>query len=172
MKKILLTAAMLLCAANLSAQCLGVGSSTSSMSLEEMAQAAQAGIGYVEIGISGCGTVTEIREKALHAKRKADEAGLKVWSCHLPFSRTLDISVLSDSARMANIGFLTEMIAICGELGPKKLVLHPSSEPIADAEREQRILNSIASIGVLREAAACIRAELCIEEFPRTCLGR
>ena len=77
MKKILLTAAMLLCAANLSAQCLGVGSSTSSMSLEEMAQAAQAGIGYVEIGISGCGTVTEIREKALHAKRKADEAGLK-----------------------------------------------------------------------------------------------
>ena len=141
MKKILLTAAMLLCAANLSAQCLGVGSSTSSMSLEEMAQAAQAGIGYVEIGISGCGTVTEIREKALHAKRKADEAGLKVWSCHLPFSRTLDISVLSDSARMANIGFLTEMIAICGELGPKKLVLHPSSEPIADAEREQHRLD-------------------------------
>ena len=172
MKKILLTAAMLLCAANLSAQCLGVASSTSSMSLEEMAQAAQAGIGYVEIGISGCGTVTEIREKALHANRKADEAGLKVWSCHLPFSRTLDISVLSDSARMANIGFLTEMIAICGELGPKKLVLHPSSEPIADAEREQRILNSIASIGVLREAAACIGAELCIEELPRTCLGR
>ena len=72
---------------------------------------------------------------------------MKVWSCHLPFSRTLDISVLSDSARMANIGFLTEMIAICGEFGPKKLVLHPSSEPIADAEREQRILNSIASIG-------------------------
>ena len=65
MKKILLTAAMLLCAANLSAQCLGVGSSTSSMSLEEMAQAVQAGIGYVEIGISGCGTVTEIREKVL-----------------------------------------------------------------------------------------------------------
>lgn len=64
MKKILLTAAMLLCAANLSAQCLDVGSSTSSMSLEEMAQAVQAGIGYVEIGISGCGTVTEIREKA------------------------------------------------------------------------------------------------------------
>ena len=58
MKKILLTAAMLLCAANLSAQCLGVGSSTSSMSLEEMAQAAQAGIGYVEIGISGCGKST------------------------------------------------------------------------------------------------------------------
>ena len=106
-----------MCAANLTAQCLGVGSSTSSMSPDEMAGAVKAGIEYVEIGISGRGTVAEIREKALHAKRKADEAGLKVWSCHLPFSRTLDISVLNDSARMANVEFLTEMIAICGEVG-------------------------------------------------------
>ena len=146
-KRILFTAAALVCAANLTAQCLGVGSSTSSMSPEEMAAAAKAGVEYVEIGISGRGTVAEIREKALHAKRMADEAGLKVWSCHLPFSRKLDISVLNDSARMANLEFLTEMIAICGEVGPEKLVLHPSSEPIADGEREQRIRNSIASIG-------------------------
>ena len=172
MKKILFAAATLLCAANLAAQCLGVGSSTSSMSPEQMAQAAKAGVEYVEIGISGRGTVAEIREKALHAKRMADEAGLKVWSCHLPFSRQMDISVLNDSARMANVEFLTRMIAICGELGPKRLVLHPSSEPIADAEREQRIRNSIASIGVLRGEAARIGADLCIEDLPRTCLGR
>ena len=134
--------------------------------------AAKAGVEYVEIGISGRGTVAEIREKALHAKRMADEAGLKVWSCHLPFSRKLDISVLNDSARMANLEFLTEMIAICGEVGPEKLVLHPSSEPIADGEREQRIRNSIASIGILRREAARIGAQLCIEDLPRTCLGR
>ena len=147
-KRILFTAAALVCAANLTAQCLGVGSSTSSMSPEEMAAAAKAGVEYVEIGISGRGTVAEIREKALHAKRMADEAGLKVWS------------------------FLTEMIAICGEVGPEKLVLHPSSEPIADGEREQRIRNSIASIGILRREAARIGAQLCIEDLPRTCLGR
>lgn len=171
-KRILFTAAALVCAANLTAQCLGVGSSTSSMSPEEMAAAAKAGVEYVEIGISGRGTVAEIREKALHAKHMADEAGLKVWSCHLPFSRKLDISVLNDSARMANLEFLTEMIAICGEVGPEKLVLHPSSEPIADEEREQRIRNSIASIGILRREAARIGAQLCIEDLPRTCLGR
>lgn len=73
---------------------------------------------------------------------------------------------------MANVEFLTEMIAICGEVGPRKLVLHPSSEPIADGERERRIRNSIASIGVLRKEAARIGAELCIEDLPRTCLGR
>lgn len=72
--------------------------------------------------------------------------------------------MLNDSARMANVEFLTEMIAICGEVGPRKLVLHPSSEPIADGERERRIRNSIASIGVLRKEAARIGAELCIED--------
>lgn len=116
--------------------------------------------------------MAEIREKALHAKRNADQAGLKVWSCHLPFSRTMDISVLNDSARMANLEHLTRMIAICGELGTQKLVLHPSSEPIVDADREKRIENSIASIGILRKEAARIGAELCIEDLPRTCLGR
>ena len=62
-KRILFTAAALVCAANLTAQCLGVGSSTSGMSPEEMAAAAKAGVEYVEIGISGRGTVAEIREK-------------------------------------------------------------------------------------------------------------
>ena len=46
-KRILFTAAALVCAANLTAQCLGVGSSTSSMSPEEMAAAAKAGVDYV-----------------------------------------------------------------------------------------------------------------------------
>ena len=45
-KRILFTAAALVCAANLTAQCLGVGSSTSSMSPEEMAAAAKAGVEY------------------------------------------------------------------------------------------------------------------------------
>lgn len=172
MKKILFTAAALMCAANLTAQCLGVGSSTSSMRPEDMADAAKAGIEYVEIGISGRGSIAEIREKALRAKRMADEAGLKVWSCHLPFSQKIDISILNDSARLACIEFLAETIEICREIGPRKLVLHPSYEPIADEEREQRILNSIASIGILRGQAALIGAELCIEDLPRTCLGR
>ena len=73
---------------------------------------------------------------------------------------------------MANIGFLTEMIAICGEFGPKKLVLHPSSEPITDEERETRLQNSANSIGRLALAAKGIGAVLCIENLPRTCLGR
>lgn len=172
MKKMLWTVALLLGTTTLWAQCLGVGGSTSGMRPEAMAQAAAAGVGYVEIGISGKGTPDEIREKALHAKEMADRAGLKVWSCHLPFSRKIDISVLDDSLRRANIEFLTRMIAICGELGPQRLVLHPSSEPIADAEREQRIRNSIASIGILRREARRIGAVLCIEDLPRTCLGR
>lgn len=51
-------------------------------------------------------------------------------------------------------------------------MLHPSSEPIADEEREIRLQNSANSIGRLALSAKEIGAVLCIENLPRTCLGR
>ena len=48
----------------------------------------------------------------------------------------------------------------------------PSSEPIADEEREIRLQNSANSIGRLALSAKEIGAVLCIENLPRTCLGR
>ena len=50
-------------------------------------------------------------------------------------------------------------------------MLHPSSEPIADSLREQRLENSIASIRILKAVADECGVELCIENLPRTCLG-
>jgi sugar phosphate isomerase/epimerase len=104
-------------------------------------------------------------------KEKIDSAGLKVWSMHLPFSRTLDISVLDDEKRDENVRFIAKMIELSAIFKPSKLVLHPSSEPISDSIREQRIINSVQSIGILREYAEKIDAQLCIENLPRTCLG-
>ena len=39
-------------------------------------------------------------------KAKIDSAGIKVWSIHLPFSRTLDISVLDEKKRKENVDFM------------------------------------------------------------------
>ena len=65
------------------------------------------------------------------------------------------------------------MIRLCGELyAPQRLVLHPSSEPIGDAERPQRLANARASIRELAPVAKEIGAVLCVENLPRTCLGR
>jgi sugar phosphate isomerase/epimerase len=67
---------------------------------------------------------------------------------------------------------MAEMIRLAGEFKPKKLVLHPSSEPISDADREKRLLCAEESIGKLLPVAKEIGAQLCIENLPRTCLGR
>ena len=67
---------------------------------------------------------------------------------------------------------MERMLRLASIFGPQRLVLHPSSEPIADEEREIRLQNSANSIGRLALSAKEIGAVLCIENLPRTCLGR
>lgn len=132
------------------------------------------GIEYVEVALNQCyRNVPEkdVLPKIYALKSKIDSAGLKVWSIHLPFSKTLDISVLDDKEREKNVRFIAKMIQVSSIFNSSKLVLHSSSEPIIDSVREQRIKNAIQSIGILKEFANEIDAQLCIENLPRTCLG-
>ena len=136
--------------------------------------AKQNGIEYIEVAMNQCyRNVPEDQViPRLHAlKSKIDSAGLKVWSIHLPFSRTLDISVPDFETRKQNVEFMADMIRVSAIFKPSKLVLHGSSEPIEDDVREQRIKNSIQSIGYLQQYAKEIGAQLCVENLPRTCLG-
>ncbi|MCD7901820.1 MAG: sugar phosphate isomerase/epimerase [Bacteroides sp.] len=136
--------------------------------------AKQNGIAYVEVALNQCYrniSEEEVIPKVQALKSKIDSAGLKVWSIHLPFSRTLDISVSDEEDRKKNVSIIAEMIKISAVFNPSKLVLHGSSEPIDDETREERIRNSIQSIGYLWKYAAEIGAQLCIENLPRTCLG-
>ena len=81
-------------------------------------------------------------------------------------------SVLDDKARAANVETMAKMIRLAGEFKPKKLVLHPSSEPISDSDRTRRLENAKESIGKLLPIAKEVGSQLCIENLPRTCLGR
>lgn len=143
---------------------------------ESMKANREGGLEYVEVTINDfwrpAKSHAEIYERADRALAWIEASGLKVWSVHLPFSRTLDISVLDDKARAENVAFMKEMIALAGRFHPRKLVLHPSSEPIAPEEREERLRNSHRSIGKLAPEAKRIGATLCVENLPRTCLGQ
>lgn len=142
--------------------------------VESMKQYKASGVEYLEVTINPL--IKQDRTKAYERARKLSEeildAEMQIWSVHLPFSRMLDISVLDDSLRRANVDFIKEMIRLAGMFHPKYLVLHPSSEPIADEDRAQRLLNSHESIGELAEAAKEIGAFICVENLPRTCLGQ
>lgn len=140
----------------------------------DFADAKQNGIEYVEVALNQCYrnvSEDEVIPRINALKAKIDSAGVKVWSIHLPFSRTLDISVIDDEVRKRNVDIIARMIKASAVFNPSKLVLHSSSEPIADSIREQRIKYAIESIGILRKYADEIGAQLCVENLPRTCLG-
>ncbi len=140
----------------------------------DLERACSEGIGWIEATMNSCyrGVPMEQISPRIDAMKKTiDSTGMNVWSVHLPFSRTLDISVTDDSLRRENVAFMAKMIRRSAIFAPQRLVLHPSSEPIADEDRERRIACAIESIRELQPAADAIGALLCIENLPRTCLG-
>lgn len=161
----------------LSAQELPIGTTTAlwkNPTAASMREAKERGFDYIEVAINQFYRNVppqEVIPRINEFKERIDSAGIKVWSVHLPFSKTLDISVPDDSLRQKNVEFMSGIIELCAGFKPQKLVLHPSSEPIEDNQREQRIINTIRSIGYLRTYADKIGAQLCIENLPRTCLG-
>ena len=142
--------------------------------LESMKANKEAGLDYIEVTMNNViGKDTAgVWDRAAAIKADIDSAGLKVWSVHMPYSRTLDISMIDDVKRAENVQYMKDMMRVAGIFQPQYLVLHPSAEPIAPDEREQRLANSHASIGELAPVAKEIGAVLCIENLPRTCLGQ
>lgn len=146
----------------------------SGFGLESMKVNKAGGLDYIEVTMNDVidNDPEGAPERARSLMTDIRESGLEVWSVHLPYSRTLDISVIDDSKRAANIQYMKDMIRVAGIFAPHYLVLHPSSEPISAEEREQRLKNSHAAIGELAPVAKEIGAILCIENLPRTCLGQ
>jgi sugar phosphate isomerase/epimerase len=176
-KKILLHCILISLSFNLFAQDYQLGTSTAlwkDPSVADLINAKEHSFEYVEVALNQCYRgipEDEVIPRIYALKAKIDSTGLQVWSIHLPFSRTLDISVLDDAEREKNVKFIAEMIKISEIFKPSRLVLHPSSEPIEDSIREQRIANCIHSIGILLEYAKETGVQLCMENLPRTCLG-
>jgi sugar phosphate isomerase/epimerase len=162
---------------SLTAQSHKVGTSTAlwtQPTVADLRAAKEAGLTYVEVALNQCYRgvpESEIEPRMRALKSKIDSAGLVVWSVHLPYSRTLDISLTNDEARNRNLTFQLRMVELCAMFRPARLVQHPSSEPIADSLRDERIAHASRSIAVLKEAADKIGAQLCVENLPRTCLG-
>ena len=142
--------------------------------LESMIQNRQGGLEYIEVTMNDViGRDTAgVRDRAAALKADIDSAGLKVWSVHMPYSRKIDISLIDSTKRADVVNYMADIIRVAGVFQPQFIVLHPSSEPIAPDERAERLRNSHESIGLLAPVAKEIGAELCIENLPRTCLGK
>lgn len=144
---------------------------------EQLAAIKAAGFEWVEVVMNPfssryCAADSIGYKRALEEKRRLDKAGLKVWSCHLPYSKLIDISLLNSELREKAVREDEKMIKWAAMFSPERIVLHPSSEPIDEGERAERLKQSASSIARLNTAVRKIGAILCVENLPRTCLGR
>lgn len=98
------------------------------------------------------------------------ETGVELWSIHLPFSGELDVSNPDDAKRDFTIATNLELIEAAAKAGISVAVVHPSSEPIADCDRESRMERSIAALKLLAEKAVSVGMRLAVEDLPRSCL--
>jgi len=104
----------------------------------------------------------------------ANKYGIELWSFHFPFGPKdgFDPASIVESARLNTIETFSENIKKASDIGVKKFVIHPSTEPIPDEERAERMSRSKDSLNELAEVAAKCGSVICIENLPRTCLGK
>jgi sugar phosphate isomerase/epimerase len=104
----------------------------------------------------------------------AKAAQIELWSFHLPFMPFEEIDVSSTDAKIRSysVAMCSDMIKKGTAIGIKKFVIHPSGEPIKEEDRAARIAAAKTSLAELCEVAAIGGATLCVENLPRTCLGR
>lgn len=132
------------------------------------------GLSYLEVDwlYPSGNTPEQIESWANGIKSRAAKADITVWSVHLPFGGSYDISQPNDSARQIAVALnLNDMRTACRILVPTCIVIHPSTEPIADADRAAHIEASKKSLTELAARAKECNVRLLVENLPRTCLG-
>lgn len=103
-------------------------------------------------------------------KQAAAAGGVTIWSCHAPFGST-DISAEDEVGRRQSVQNVIETLDVAVELGAGRVVVHGSREPIAEEERERRLIQCIRSLNELCKRASQRGLVLALELLPRTCLG-
>lgn len=144
------------------------------MTQEDMDALIKNGLEYLEIDwpYSTKTTAEELEEQAIGIKNRADKAGVEIWSVHLPFGGSFDISQTNDSLRQQAVELnRKDMLLSAKTVSPKKFIIHPSAEPIADEERAARMEASKKSLRELAVTAKELNIPLLVENLPRTCLG-
>ena len=103
-------------------------------------------------------------------KSECDRYGVELRSLHLPFSYEQSIAHPDKETRRRAVALDKHAIDIASGLGIKICVLHPSSEPNEDKDREYLLSCCEENSADLCEYANSLGIELALENLPRSCL--
>ena len=98
--------------------------------------------------------------------------GVKVWSLHLPFKKVPKPDAPCDDSWKEMAKVHQGLIEGCGVAGIRHMVIHPSGEPIPDIDRARHMQIALPRLSALSDVCKKNGTVLCIEDLPRTCLGR
>lgn len=154
-----------------------LGSSTSligELDAKKLLEVKQSGIDLIEVGWKDLKLDQQSPAVRLaYAKRvfkEAKDAGIKVWSTHVPYAVENDISNPDDTHRRTAISRVKEYIDLAIHMQAKHVVLH-ASETIEESTREIRISKARQS---LQELSAYMKGKgvsLAIESLPPDFMG-
>ena len=151
---------------------IGLSRNVSKNAEEILKEFPKAGVSHLELSPLDIEDFQEYPLDFKHISKVANDNGVKIWSCHLPFwpFDLLDISKKQLSAQ--TVAYAKEIIDRASEIGVDKFVIHASGEPIEDSERQERMQCAQESLFILAEHAKKRGGVIAVEDLPRTCLGR
>ena len=103
----------------------------------------------------------------------AHDAGVAIRSFHLPFytEETVDPAALDPAVRRRTAEIHRHYLEVAASMGARVAVVHACLEPVADADRAERLARAKESMAALAEAGAAADLTVCVENLPRSCLG-
>lgn len=153
---------------------LRIGLSTSgALPTEELFENyAKSGIEAMEISLRN-DKCSELDYKA--TEKYANDTGIELWSYHLPFFSNefrLDVAALDPEVIKKTFERQAALIGRGADIGITKFIIHPCLEPVADEDRNERMKVAKDTLSKLSDVAKSEGATLCVEDLPRSCLGR
>lgn len=152
---------------------VGYSLSIKNFTPETLEYAASVGVDVVEA--SGMGNIVdkdrnfrdsdeEIIAMLTKKKRMADEAGINIWSIHMPFGDKIDLSIIDESDRREVVEMHKKLLSFLEILDPEIILFHPSYY-LGLNERTMRKSQLIKSAKELDEAVQAIGATMVLENM-------
>ena len=107
-------------------------------------------------------------ERAEECGQMVTDAGLELWSLHLPFGQCYDTSNLRDFERDYALAINTELIKAAARAGAKVCVLHASSSLFGEDEYKKRLPRANDAIKRMSKTANKVGVTLAVENQPKS----
>ncbi len=127
--------------------------------------------GFTDIEISLNCPVPEYLEKGEKTAADITDAGLQVWSIHIPFIKPFDLTCPDQENWNAIEERYMTLIDAGHKWGARVITTHASSEPIDQSRRAERMERGKAVYQKLGAYAAARDMQITVEVLPRLCIG-